>query len=160
MRGSAFADTITAGNGIDLITGLAGNDVFVQPNGSSAGSTGGWTSLTNNAIVGGASIIDFGPTDPIDNVTDFSSANDKLDASVAGATNAATVANLATAAAGNYYVIGIYNSANGEFLATNGPDVLFYVTTGVDQTVPANIGTTSIVLSGGAAGFSAAVNII
>ena len=156
LDGGAGNDTLIGGSGVDRITGGADADTFVQADGSSIGSTTGWFGLSGN-VIGGSSQIQY--LSNVDVITDFNSATDFLDATASGATDAygTDVTNLT---AGNYYVRGINFNGYGFFAGNQGNDILFYVSTGTDQTVAANIGTTSIVLLGGAANFNSTTNII
>ena len=161
LIGGGGADTLIGGGGVDSITGGAGADTFVQANGSSVASSGGWSDLyqvgsSEFVLIDQVSSINFGTA--IDVITDFNSDDDKLDATFADAGNidGLVVNNTSN---NNYYARGIYSDNRFTFHAS-GDDVLFYVSTGADQRVAANIGTTSIVLLGGGAGFDPFDNII
>jgi Ca2+-binding RTX toxin-like protein len=153
-------DTIQGGVGVDLLTGGTGSDRFVQLNGDSASSQngiGGLNLVTD--VVEAGSFINFGQ--PIDLITDFDSATDKLDATFAGAADLIGQNGTAlTVGSGNFFLQGTY-SVNTFTASATGADILFLNATGLDLTNPADIGNTSIVLQGAAAtGFNAGFNII
>jgi hypothetical protein len=143
---------------------MSGKDIFVQKNGDSPYSNGGWRleDYVDTKIVDNKSFVDFG--DGVDIITDFSSANDVIDADAAGATDAFSIENPYDAQVGNYYVRGTWDGTTKYFTAnTAGPDILFYVHSYPypgPQTQTAWFGNSSVVLQGGAAGFDPVKNIV
>jgi len=153
LIGGGGADTLTGGLGADSLTGGDGADTFVQANGSSGSVVAGWINLAMNYYVYDQSIIIIGGF--VDVITDFNSSADVLDATVQGGTD---IYGPSVRNAGNYFARGYYSG--GTFITDlGGSDIFFYVSTGADQTVAANIGTTSIVLMGAGSGFNSS-NII
>ncbi len=156
LEGLAGDDTIAGGGGADNMTGGLGADQFMQANGNSVVAGSAWANLTAGLVQNNSS-INFGTE--IDVVTDFSSASDFLNADAAGATNAIGIDAAAAGSVGNFYVRGTYNGTTFTVNTGLGDDILFYVSISTDQTIAAYLGTTSIVLIGGAAGFNPATNI-
>ncbi len=157
LTGGDGADVVTGNNGADVMTGGAGSDRFVQADNNSVVSGAAWTNLAVG-IIGNTSTIAFGTE--IDTITDFDSLVDRLDADAPGAINAFNMTASAAVSFGNFFVRGDYFGTTFTVSNTTGADILFYVSTSANQTVAANLGTTSIVLVGGAANFNAATVII
>jgi hypothetical protein len=159
LTGGDGDDYIVGGTGADVMTGGLGADVFVQKTGDSIAADGGWGSLFS--LMSGRAIIN-GSTATfsagVDVITDFVSAEDKIDAEFAGATNA--IGKIPSSyAVDNYFAVGTFATNTNVFtVETAGPDVLFYRSSGIAG--PQQIGTTSIILQGGADGFDPGLNII
>jgi len=166
--GGSGNDQLEGGPGIDILTGGAGADLFVQPYGESAATTTGFSlGGAGTALISGASTFSY--SDGIDIINDFNSAFDSLDTSGSGpSVDLSTLTNLGAGGQftmdTNYFVIGDFNQNNNSFTySTTGADVLYFVdrTSNNDllNNPAASLGNTSIVLIGGAAGFSSS-NIV
>jgi Ca2+-binding RTX toxin-like protein len=157
ITGGSGDDTLIGGVGADTLTGGAGADTFVQANGSSGSVSTGWQNLYGNVYIGNGATIDTGGF--ADVITNFDSSVDRLDATEQGAVDSVgSFGHLMTT--NNWFTKGDYSGTTFTANYDSGSDIFFYVSTGADQTVAANIGTTSVVLIGAASGFNSSTNII
>jgi hypothetical protein len=132
IDGGAGNDTIEGGLGADLLTGGAGSDTFVF--GSTSGFGGGATTIswTDNGSDGsGTADSSYNEGDvftfnsAIDRITDFVTGSDKLDASVAGASNIVGSASASLSDGDNVFLTGTWDNADLEFtISSGGADTL------------------------------------
>jgi len=169
-------DTITGGAGADSITtsALGTAEQINQNVGDSVAATGGLTNLTVGGLLQATSTIVF--DNGVDVVTNALAATDNIATGIAntvlgnlgviadGVTSTAvggSLINMTAAVAGNYLIRGTYTAGTGTFTtAAAGADLLFIQTAGGDLTNAANIGTSSMVLTGAQAATTSADIIV